>query len=650
MVRRALLIANGAFADDSITALQSPVPDANRLRDLISREDVGSYEVTVCADADFSTARRTIQRFFDSATFGDTNLVLISGHGIKDQDGILHFATRDTELDALNATSVESRFVLERMNASAASQQILFIDTCFSGAFAKGTVNKSVASVTRADFGKSDAMGKAIITASTSIQFAGENDRHGSTQSVFNHHLIEGIGSGAADPTDTGEITLSSLFEYVRNALKKDAPSQTPQPYFYGLDGSVVIARNPAFKPAALPEGLTKQIANKDRSVRAAAIEDLIQFASRGARESELALAALRLLEQDDSFFVRHMAGEAMRLVGLSGGWGQPVCDIATTKEPEVSEAASDNTTQLSLTGVPDEPEELAPATEAGESDGWASDDHSGGYFTQESGKPKEWVSRIHVLRFMKFLSQPLALGAMTVLGLLMLAIGWQVWMVETDLVVGPAIVGSDAAAVATEAVTPIIQSPATELADNSEICNPLGTRWDIAIANKNLSAATAAKIRIKAKSDTCPILWKRVRIASLPDQSAEPPPPRPIPNPVPLSCNVGPYIVFFDFDKSDITAEAASILDNAVSAYSKCNSTGIMIAAHTDRYHPATYSMGLSQREATSIRTYLASRGIPESVMTTQAFGEKNPRIQTPDGVRELQNRRAEITFGPDR
>ncbi|KFL46470.1 OOP-family protein [Sphingobium sp. ba1] len=43
-----------------------------------------------------------------------------------------------------------------------------------------------------------------------------------------------------------------------------------------------------------------------------------------------------------------------------------------------------------------------------------------------------------------------------------------------------------------------------------------------------------------------------------------------------------------------------------------------------------------------------MASKGIPDGVMTTQAFGETNPRVETADGVRELQNRRVEITYGP--
>jgi len=128
------------------------------------------------------------------------------------------------------------------------------------------------------------------------------------------------------------------------------------------------------------------------------------------------------------------------------------------------------------------------------------------------------------------------------------------------------------------------------------------------------------------------------------------PPPPRPAPPPPPpvVPCNTGPYIVFFDFDKSDITPEAARILDSAASAYANCGTANVMLAGHTDRSGQPKYNMGLAQRRADSVKTYLGGRGIPAARMTTQAFGESQPRVPTADGVREAQNRRVEVTYGP--
>ncbi|VWX53174.1 OmpA family protein [Novosphingobium sp. 9U] len=121
----------------------------------------------------------------------------------------------------------------------------------------------------------------------------------------------------------------------------------------------------------------------------------------------------------------------------------------------------------------------------------------------------------------------------------------------------------------------------------------------------------------------------------------AAPPPPAPV-------CNKGPYIVFFDWDKSDITPEAATILDSAVSAYANCESVPIMLAGYTDRSGSTQYNQGLSERRNASVRSYLTSHGIADGSISSQAFGESNPRVPTADGVRELQNRRVEITYGP--
>jgi outer membrane protein OmpA-like peptidoglycan-associated protein len=105
---------------------------------------------------------------------------------------------------------------------------------------------------------------------------------------------------------------------------------------------------------------------------------------------------------------------------------------------------------------------------------------------------------------------------------------------------------------------------------------------------------------------------------------------------------------VFFDWNKSDVTPEAASILDNAISNYADCSNTKVVIAGYTDRSGSASYNVGLSQRRADTVRSYMGGKGIPDAAMSAQGFGESNPRVPTADGVRELQNRRVEITYGP--
>ncbi|WP_033075357.1 OmpA family protein, partial [Sphingopyxis sp. MWB1] len=123
------------------------------------------------------------------------------------------------------------------------------------------------------------------------------------------------------------------------------------------------------------------------------------------------------------------------------------------------------------------------------------------------------------------------------------------------------------------------------------------------------------------------------------------PPPPAPV-----VECAPGPYIVYFDFDKSNITPEAASTLDNAISAYNRgCSGTQVMLAGHTDRAGSASYNIGLSKRRNDAVRSYLTARGIGAGSISSEAFGESRPAVATADGVRNDQNRRVEITYGPN-
>ena len=126
------------------------------------------------------------------------------------------------------------------------------------------------------------------------------------------------------------------------------------------------------------------------------------------------------------------------------------------------------------------------------------------------------------------------------------------------------------------------------------------------------------------------------------------PPEPLPAPAPEPVVCAPGPFIVFFEWDKSDITPEAGSILDNAITQYQSCGNAQVMLAGFTDKSGAASYNVGLSQRRADSVKAYMTSKAVPAGVISTEAFGETRPRVDTADGVREVQNRRVEVTYGP--
>ncbi len=115
---------------------------------------------------------------------------------------------------------------------------------------------------------------------------------------------------------------------------------------------------------------------------------------------------------------------------------------------------------------------------------------------------------------------------------------------------------------------------------------------------------------------------------------------------PTPVASASRTYLVFFDWDRADLTTRARAIINEAAQATTKVAVTRIEVAGHTDKSGTARYNQGLSQRRAANVAAELVRLGVPRSAITTQAFGESRPLVQTADGVREPQNRRVEIVL----
>ena len=103
-------------------------------------------------------------------------------------------------------------------------------------------------------------------------------------------------------------------------------------------------------------------------------------------------------------------------------------------------------------------------------------------------------------------------------------------------------------------------------------------------------------------------------------------------------------YIVYFDFDKSNITAAGQAVIDQVVADAHKTGTPNISVTGHTDLAGPAAYNLKLSLRRADSVRAALIKQGIPAANITTAGRGEADPAVPTPDGVPEAKNRRAVI------
>jgi len=115
---------------------------------------------------------------------------------------------------------------------------------------------------------------------------------------------------------------------------------------------------------------------------------------------------------------------------------------------------------------------------------------------------------------------------------------------------------------------------------------------------------------------------------------------------PAPAAPAAPSFIVFFDWDRSNLSAQALNTIKQAAGSYKTKGSARVTATGHTDKSGPESYNMALSLRRANTVKDALVREGVPATAISVIGKGESQPLVQTADGVREPQNRRVEIVI----
>jgi hypothetical protein len=278
--RKALIVASDEYEHDGLRHLPGPAADAAALGGVLGDPRIGDFAVQVMHNESAHIIQEQIEEFLSESRPEDVLLLHFSCHGLKSESGELFLATRNTRPNRLASTAIPASFIQHCMRTSRARSIVLLLDCCYGGAFSRGVTVRAAGDVQVLDAFTSEKLGggrgRAVITASSAMEYAFEGDRladdHSPQPSVFTRALVDGLTTGDADQDEDGWVSLNELYDYVFDKVRQQNPHQTPS-RDVEMQGDLYVARSGRQRIRAAPLPPDLDAARKDPNM----------FARRGA-------------------------------------------------------------------------------------------------------------------------------------------------------------------------------------------------------------------------------------------------------------------------------------------------------------------------------------------------------------------------------
>lgn len=321
--RRALIVANGEYDNAGLQRLMSPAADADALADVLANRTISDFDVQVVRNETAHVVQAEIEDLFAEGKPDDVLLLHFSCHGLKNDTGELFFAARNTRPDRLGSTAVPAEFVQRCMRLSRSRSIVLLLDCCYGGAFGEGVAVRASGDANVLDNFRGGGRGRAVITASNSIEYAFEDGQLAEDRvarpSVFTAALVEGLRTGEADRDEDGWIALGELYDYLFDRVRERNPKQTPSRDIE-MQGELYLARSHRrkIKPSPNPADLEAAIASESMFARLGAVAELRRrLGSDNLAVAVGAFEALKTMAATDIRNVAEVAEEALRDVEI---------------------------------------------------------------------------------------------------------------------------------------------------------------------------------------------------------------------------------------------------------------------------------------------------------------------------------------------
>jgi Caspase domain len=345
--RRALIVANDRYDNPGLAQLLSPAADADALARVLGDERIGGFEVDVIRNEPAHVISGRVEDLFTEGRPDDVLLLHFSCHGLKNETGELFLAAAGTRPGRLGSTAVPADFVQRCMRSSRSRSIVLLLDCCYGGAFSQGVSVRAGGEVDVLQSFRGGGRGRAVITASSAMEYAFEGDRLAedaeAAPSVFTAALVEGLETGDADRDEDGWVSLNELYDYVFDRVRDRNPRQTPG-RDVEMQGELYLARSRRrrVRPQPIPADLRAAMTDSNMFSRLGAIGELRnRLASDNLPLAAGAAEALREIAAADIRSVAEAAREALTDIEL------------TPSETEIHFVRPDESRVVQLLGPP---------------------------------------------------------------------------------------------------------------------------------------------------------------------------------------------------------------------------------------------------------------------------------------------------------
>ena len=244
----ALLIGVGKYLPSSgFKNLAAAKPDVEAMRQVLVKPEIGGFaevDVVTLLNPEPQQMREALERLFASRKSDDLVVVYFSGHGVVDDFGAFHLTSTQTEKGLLNSTAIAAVFLHKLMETSRSKKQVVILDCCFSGAFAKGMAAKGGSVNLQAQLG---GRGRAVLTSSSATEYSFEQKE--ASLSVYTQYVVEGLRTGIADQNGDGMISVDELHEFARAKVQDVAPAMQPKIYAVEEGYKIMVAKAPMGDP-----------------------------------------------------------------------------------------------------------------------------------------------------------------------------------------------------------------------------------------------------------------------------------------------------------------------------------------------------------------------------------------------------------------